>query len=64
MGNEDEGAKVHRNQRGIRLSAVLDVDRERDCSFPFIRGASVVAGNRIVFRRPLAGCATRGIFEA
>lgn len=33
MDNEDEGAKVHHNQRGIRLSAILDVDRERDCSF-------------------------------
>ncbi|TGZ32145.1 hypothetical protein DBV15_01122 [Temnothorax longispinosus] len=33
IDNEDEGAKVHHNQRGIRLSAVLDVDREKDCSF-------------------------------
>ncbi|KYN21535.1 hypothetical protein ALC57_06149, partial [Trachymyrmex cornetzi] len=33
IGNEDEGAKVHHGQQGIRLSAVLDVDREKDCSF-------------------------------
>jgi len=39
IGNEDEGAKVHHGQQGIRLSAVLDVDREKDRSFClYLRG--------------------------
>lgn len=62
MDNEDEGAKVHHNQQGIRLSAILDVDRERDCSFcryPQELPWSPVIGLFFADQR-----AIRGIFEA
>lgn len=63
IGNEDEGAKVHHDQRGIRLSAVLDVDREKRIAlFTATRGAFVAFDNRIVLCR--SARATREIFEA